>query len=1035
MSLHSGSGAGFFNPAAFSVRRWQFTLLGFALLVALGLSSFGSIARLEDPHFKFPLVVVVASYPGVDPAQIENLVAKPLEDTLGGIEDLDEVFSSIQDGSVVVTAQFTWGVDPERKYDEVVREVNSIRGSLPAGLARLEIRKIGPDGTNIRQVALVSDNLPWRQLEKIADRLRERIDRVDGVNETEYWGGPQSEVRVAIDLGRLASLNLPITAVSDALRAEGLDIPIGAIQAGERRFNVKTDGAFETIDAVGTVPVRSVGGRVVRVRDVATVSWETKEATHLTFFNGKRAMFVSASGKTGVDVIKINERLDAAFDEFEKTLPADVKLERGFQQSKNVEYRLSKLYRDFAIALGLVLITLLPLGFRASLVVMLSIPLSLLMGITALYWLGYSLNQLSIAGFVLALGLLVDDSIVVTENIARRLREGEDRTDAAVNATGQIGVAVLGCTATLMLAFLPLLFLPEGAGQFIRSLPMAVLVTIAASLFVSLTIIPFLASILLKRDADLEGNFFLRNLNRGIHNFYRPILHFSLERPWIALIVVLAICATAVPMLRQIGSSLFPPAGTPQFLVKIEMQDGTSLARTGETLRLVDEKLRKEPLVEWTMANLGRGNPRIFYNQNQSEARANSAEIFVQMKRWERVEGLAFLDKLRTDFEKIPGAKIRVIVFENGPPVEAPIAVRIVGRDMDVLKQLSAQATAIMGQVPGTRDIDDPLRLDRTDLNLGVDHEKAATLGVPAGVPRRIARLALTGDEAARFRDSLGDEYPVTVRLPVGDRNDIAALQSIYVPTSNGAAIPLSQIATPQLESSPARITRFQRERQVTVTSYTGTGFLTSAVNAAVFEKLNQELKLPPGYRISAGGEADAASSSFSGLGGAILIAIFGILAVLTLEFGKYRTVLVVAGVVPLGLFGAVGALWLTGNSLSFTAVIGIIALIGIEIKNSILLVDFTEQLRREGAELSEAIERAGEIRFVPVFLTSLTAIGGLIPLALEDSGLYSPLAIAIIGGLVTSTFLSRIATPVMYLLVARTEKAAKSPTPEPVAA
>ncbi len=361
---------------------------------------------------------------------------------------------------------------------------------------------------------------------------------------------------------------------------------------------------------------------------------------------------------------------------------------------------------------------------------------------------------------------------------------------------------------------------------------------------------------------------------------------------------------------------------------------------------------------------------------------------------------------------------------------------RFTGEDLAVLKALSLRAETILRGVPGARDVSNPLRLDRTDLDLGVDEGKAAALGVPSGAPRRIARLALSGDEAARFRDDDGDDYPVKVRLPMGARNDLEALSRIYVPAANGGSTSLATVARPTLVSSPARVERYQRERAVTVTAYVESGQLTSAVTREAVARLKAGLQLPPGYGSSLGGQAEAQSESFAGMGAAVLTAVLGIMAVLVLEFGRFRTALVVAGIIPLGVFGAIAALFLTGNSLSFTAVIGIIALIGIEIKNSILLVDFTEQLRRDGVPLRDAIEQAGEVRFLPVLLTSVTAIFGLIPLALEHSGLYSPLSIAIIGGLVASTLLSRVATPVMYLLVSGRDRDARAEaTPLPAGA
>ncbi len=501
---------------------------------------------------------------------------------------------------------------------------------------------------------------------------------------------------------------------------------------------------------------------------------------------------------------------------------------------------------------------------------------------------------------------------------------------------------------------------------------------------------------------------------------YRPLLHRAMAAPWATLAVMAVIVATTAPMAGAIGTSLFPSAETPQFLVKVENPDGTALAETGRALKFAEDRVRAMPEVKWVASNIGRGNPQIYYNQNQHEADPTFAELYVSLKDWKPGESDRLVDALRADLRRYPGPRISIVTFENGPPLEAPIAVRFTGENLEVLKGLAARAEQILWATPGARDVSNPLRVDRTDLDLGVDEAKAAILGVPAGAPRRIARLALSGDDAARFRDVDGDDYPVRVRLPMAQRNDLSALSKIYVPTASGEPTALSSVARPTLTASPSRVERYQRERAVTVTAYVQTGMLTSAVTKDAAARLTRGLILPPGYTSSLGGQAEAESESFAGMGAAVITAVLGILAVLVLEFGRYRSAIVVAGIIPLGVFGAVAALFVTGNSLSFTAVIGVIALIGIEIKNSILLVDFTEQMRRDGMGLRDAIERAGEVRFLPVLLTSVTAIFGLLPLALEHSGLYSPLSIAIIGGLIASTLLSRIATPVMYLLISR---------------
>ncbi|MCA6298810.1 MAG: efflux RND transporter permease subunit [Phenylobacterium sp.] len=1009
------------DVAGFAVRRWQFTLVAFALLAALGVNALLSTPRSEDPHFPLPVVSVQTVLPGAEPAEVEQLVVAPIEDAIEGLDSVAKIWSTSQDSSGLIVVEFNYDVDPERKYDEVVREVNALRGRLPEGLAQLEVRRARTTEVAIVQVALVSDTLPMRRLEKAAERLREQLARTPGVREARYWGVPPSEVRVSLDLSRLAALQLPATAVTDALRARGAEAPVGTLQSGEQRFNVKTGGSFKTLEAVAGTPVRSLEGRVVRVGDVATVSWAQDEADHLARFNGHRAVFVTVTQKDGEDVGRITAGVRRALDEHERTLPGSVKLERAFFQSENVDHRLDNLFRDFGIALGLVLITLLPLGLRAGVVVMVSIPLSLLIGLALIQAFGFTLNQLSIAGFVLALGLLVDDSIVVVENIARRMREGEDRITASINGTRQIGLAVIGCTAAVMLAFLPLMALPGAAGAYIRSLPATVLATVGASLVVALTVIPFLASRILSPDEAPKGNALLRAINGGIQRLYTPILHAGLARPYLTTALILGLCLTAIPMVRTIGTSLFPPAETPQFLVEIELPEGTALTRTDQALRYVDAVLAREPDVAWRASNLGRGNPQVYYNHFQRASSASYAEVFVGLKAWRPGHSEQKVARMREAFARYPGARITLVLFENGQGVEAPIEVRLTGESLDVLKAGASRIEQILKATPGARDVSNPLRVDRTHLDLGLDEGKAATLGVPTGAARRAIRLALTGEEVARFRDADGDDYPVKVRLAmahtvIGDGNHLAALGTIYVPTATGEATPLSALASPQPVTGPARINHFKRERTVTVSAFLEPGALAAKVTPEV-ERSLAKIALPPGYRLSFGGQAEAQSESFSGLGAAITITIFGILALLVLEFGRFRSVLVVAGIIPLGLFGAVAALALTGNSLSFTATIGIIALIGIEIKNSILLVDFTEQLRREGVPLREAIERAGEVRFLPVLLTSVTAIGGLIPLALERSGLYSPLAIALIGGLISSTFLSRIATPVLYWL------------------
>lgn len=670
------------------------------------------------------------------------------------------------------------------------------------------------------------------------------------------------------------------------------------------------------------------------------------------------------------------------------------------------------------IAIGLVAVTLLPLGLRAAAVVMVAIPLSLALGVAALGALGYSLNQLSIVGFVIALGLLVDDAIVVVENIARWLREGASRTEAAIRGTRQIAAPVLGTTAVLVFAFLPLLLLPGLSGRYIRSLPLAVVLTVLASMLVAFTVIPWLASVLLPREEPAEGNRVLQALMRGIERSYAPLLRRALAAPRLMLVLAGGLVAGALALVPVVGFSLFPKAETPQFRVDVRLPVGSALVATDSAVRHAEQVVGRHPAVRGVFANVGRDNPTVYYNVVPSERDPTVGQLFVTLHRFDPATTPLMLDTLRAELARYPGARLELREFENGPPIDAPIALRVQGDDLDTLRALAARVEGVLRATPSTRYVVNPVRVARTDLRVAVDRGKAGVLGVPVGEVDRAVRLGLAGVAAGTVREADGTARDVVVRLPHAGLPAPEALERVWVPAAAGA-VPLAQVASVEFASSPAEIQRHQQRRTVTLTADVTTGANVNRVTQQVLAALDT-IALPAGYTITPGGEVESRGESFGGLGGAIAIAVFGILGILVLEFGTFRSTLIVASVIPLGVVGGIAALLLTGNTLSFTAMIGFVALVGIEIKTTILLVDFTNQLRAEGMPLREAVLRAGEVRFLPILLTACTAIGGLLPVALQGTALYAPLAWVIIGGLVSSTLLARLVTPVLYVVVSR---------------
>lgn len=1005
---------------SFAVKNYQFTIILFVLALALGANALINMPRGEDPPFGAPIFVIVAVYPGTSPVDMEQLVADPLEDVLYNLDNIKKMQTSCSDGLMLIQLEFTYGVNVDNKNNDVVREVNKVRPTLPAGLQRLDVIRAASSDVCILQTALVSSTATPKQLTDKAEELEKQLERIKDIKWVEVQAEPVEEVNIALQLDKMARFGIGLNQVINVIQANNVNIPGGSVDLGKKIFNIKTNSELSSLEEVRNIIIKTTPqGNTVHLNDIALVRMDKVDDTHIARFNGQPAIWVVTALKDKKNIIQNRVEIQKVLDQFEPTLPDNIKMQTSFDQEKNVRRRLYGLGRDFAIAVSLVLLTLLPLGWRAAFIVMISIPLSLAVGLAFFNYAGYTLNQLSIVGMVIALGLLVDDSIVIVENIERFMRMGHSRKEAAIVATKQIAIAVIGCTATLLLAFLPLVFLPEGSGEFIRPLPMAVLLTIVASLVVSLTIIPFLASMLLAKNERPEGNIFMRAFKRFVNAPYQRILKWAFVHPAITLMLTGAIFIGSLTLIPKIGFSLFPVSEKPMFNVDIHTPAGTNLKETNRIARLVEQDLLSTKNVVSVSTNVGKGNPRVYYNVFQHDFTPNYAQLFVQTKPEMTVtEIVTMADSLRARYAKMPGANVEVKQFQQGPPVPAPIEFRILGNNLDTLKKYGDVLEDIFKKTNGTLYVGNDLRLPMTDLKVNIDKEKAGVLGVlPAEVAKTV-RLGIAGLPNQSIRNADGDEYKIMMTLQDFDPDKaLEIFKRMYVTSLSGVLIPLSQIAEIQPAESPNVIRHYNKERYTSVTSFVESGYNTIAMFDDIEHKLDT-IKLPEGYRFVAGGEKETRQESFGGMGSIILITFFGLFGILVLEFRTFKSTLIVLSVIPLGIVGALVILFLGGETLSFVATIGMVALMGIEIKNSILLVDYTNQLREKGMSLKEAVINGAETRFLPILLTSMTAIGGMIPLVLERSPLISPLALVLIGGLISSTLLSRIVTPLLYMLI-----------------
>ncbi|MBC6492674.1 efflux RND transporter permease subunit [Flavihumibacter stibioxidans] len=1004
---------------AFFVKHYQFTLVVFLMVVVVSLTTMLNMPRAEDPEISPPQYPIVVLYPGTSPKDMEELVVKPIEKKVSELENLKRVLTKIDDGVALIMVEYKYNVDVETKYQELVREINALRPELPADLYSIEVKKVTPTDVSVLQLALVSENASDERMKFYAELLKEDLEKIKSLKKVSYWGVPDQVVRVDLRLDKIAQMKIPVNYVIGSIQSEAANIPAGNIRAGTKTFNVKTSGKYKSLEEIQHTIVFSANGKIVYLKDVADVQFHYKEEKHLTRLNGHRAALVTAAQKSGENIGKTQEAYLPVIEAFEKKLPANIELVRHFDQADNVNRRLGGLGIDFLIAIGLVLITLVPLGWRASAVVMVAIPLSLGIGIVMLNAMGFSLNQLSIVGLVVALGLLVDDSIVVVENIERWLRGGHSKQFAVIEATKQIGLAVLGCTATLIIAFLPLVFMPEASGEFIRGLPMAVIFSVFASMLVSLTIVPFMASKVFKTDHNPEGNIFLRGLKKLISGSYSKLLERALKRPWLTLFIAFLLFGGSLAIIKVMGFSLFPASEKPQFLVNVNMPLQSNLEATDRMARLVEGELKKEPLIRYYTTNVGKGNPRIYYNEIPENEKPDHAQFYVQLQDGTNpAKKIELIEKLRARFLSVAGARIEVKDFEQGPQIDAPVSIRIKGDNLDTLRALAGRGEALLKSIPGAIYVKNEVDVLKSDIRLRINTEKSRALGIQTADIDRTVRLAISGIDVGKYTDENGDEFDIMVNAPRDKYATLQQFNAIFVNNAMGVPVPLSQIAQLEFETSPTTIRHLDKKRFVLLNAFTEKGVLAQNITKAFLEK-TAALKMPAGYELELAGEEQSKNEAFGGSFLTVIIAtVFLFIMVLILEFKTFKSTLIVLSVIPLGIIGGVLMLWATGNPMSFVAIVGFIGLAGIEVKNSILLVDFTNQLRAEGMELDQAIREAGELRFLPIVLTSLTAIGGLMPIALSSNPLISPLALVLIGGLISSTLLSRIVTPVVYKLI-----------------
>jgi multidrug efflux pump subunit AcrB len=997
-----------------AIKNAQFTFTIVVLLVLVGIVSYFQMPRSEDPQFDIPITLLEIIYPGASPTDIETLVVDPLEEEFAEIEGIKKVESQIKNGGARIEVTFLYGSDPNEAYNEVKQAVSIVKPTLPEGVQDVLVLKATPTSVAIIQLALWSDTTDYKSMEFHAKQLEKRLEAIEAVKKADIWGYPTQVVAVDLNLAMLKHYGISIATINSVLQKRAVNITPGFVDANTRRFNVKTSGNFQQIEELNNTVVFSNNSAIIRLKDVAHVEFSNREANYLAYYDGKPVIFLTAEQRKNTNIFALTQAIDNEILAFKQTLPDSIKIDTLFKQSDGVENRVNGFFDNLWQGLVLVgIMSLIFLGIREAIVVIVAIPLSFLVAIGWLDFAGFGLQQMSIVGLIIALGLLVDNAIVVTESIHREKKNSASLADAAASGTSKVGWAITSGTVTTMLAFLPMLMLASDTGDFVRSMPVTVVLVLLASLLIALTLTPLLAS---KFFSHKPSKF--KTLQYYANGFAEQYYVRGLSRLMNVKLIMLIFAFIALfamaSLFGQVGVSLFPKAEKSMLLIDVETPANSSLDYTNDVMHSMTDFIETQPYVEKIALNVGNSNPRIYYNEIPKRGVSSYGQVLLVLKAYEEAEVNALVASLRKEFSTWKQAKVTVKEFTQGPVTDQPITVRLISESLADLEKVAGDLQSKMASISGTINLDNPIGIANTELAIAIDYDKAALSGIDINQLDNAVQTALSGTFIGQFNDINGENYPILVRRP---KSDLNGLSDITIVNQLGESIPLGQFVEIKLQKGRTDFFHYQKLRMARVSADAAQGYSVQEITSEVVNYLDN-YELPAGMYYILGGEEESRQESFAGLSQIMLITAIGIFAILVLQL------LIIFTSIPFAMTGAILGLYLTNLSFSMMAFIGLISLFGIVVNNAIILIDTTNRNLSTGLAKKEAILLASSTRFTPILLTTITTIGGLLPLTLFGGSLWQPLGVVIISGLCISAIASFIIVPILTELFTKTETA-----------
>lgn len=1013
-------------------RRQPLVMITLLLIVVAGLYSYAKLPREAAPDIQIPYIFVTTDYEGVAPEDMEKLVTVPLERKLKGLEGVEELTSQSDDGKSTIAIKFLPSIDIDDALQKVRDKVDQASGDLPSDLEDDPVvSEMNFSDMPIIQVVL-SGPFSLKRLKVFAEEMEDRFESIPGVLDARIIGGLEREIHVEFDLDRVGAYKVPFTAMLQSVERGNVNMPGGSMDIGDMRYQVRVPEDFRSPAEIDSIVAFVRDGKPVYLRDVAAIRDHYKDQTSLSRLNGENAVTLQVVKRTGENIIKINDSIAAVVEEMRLLLPPTLTISLTADMAEDIRSMVADLENNILTGLILVLgVVLIFIGGRSAVFVSVAIPVSMLITFALLRLLGITLNMVVLFSLILALGMLVDNGIVIVENIYRHMQEGKDRFQAALDGTSEVAWPVITSTLTTVAAFFPMIFWPGIMGGFMSFLPKTVILALLGSLFVALVVNPVLSAryqtAAMPRFAA-DGS----QARSRSKKAYLWLLTWSLDNRTVVLIVSTCLFFGSALAFGRFGKGVefFPETEPKRAYANLKLPVGTNLEATDRLIRVIEDVCAEYDDVRYVIGGTGAATGGDFGGGGSGTHLGSVTLDFKPIGERSRPSSEIVAEVRDRLGAMITGAELRVEKQDEGPPTGDPVSLEIYGEDMQVLAGIVEGVRSIMRDIPGIVDMKDNLVTGKPEIQIRVDKEKTALLNLDTFTVAYTVKAAINGAKVGVFREGK-DEYDIVAKLPRKDRESVEALRRITVSGPGGEPVPLTTLASVELASGLGAINHKDQKRVVTVSSDVS-GRLANDIIRELDGKL-AAMSWPRGYTYSFAGEQEEQRKAEEFLSEAFVAAIFLIFMVLVAQFNSMVTPLIVLTSVVLSFIGVFGGLLVTGMAFGIIMTgVGVISLAGVVVNNAIVLIDYFEQLKARGMQTREALLEAGLTRFRPVLLTAVTTILGLLPMALgisfdffrmelvtesESAQWWGPMAVAVIFGLLVATLLTLVVVPVLCSL------------------